>query len=121
MIPLPDSYSVRLVDMPVNEGGMIMESPDGHINVYINARLSNPGQIRAATHEYEHWLHDDLNNGDDIKTVEYRAGHHRNKLSRLAMLKRARNFIPAKPKRIAVYHSYEDWKDDVIHKMGYME
>ena len=69
-LPDPDEYTVRLVDMPVTQGGMISESPDGHINIYINARLSREGQMDAAEHEFKHWLDDDLHNGKSIHDVE---------------------------------------------------
>lgn len=70
MIPMPDSYTVRLIDLPVSQGGMISEDPDGHINVYINARLSSSGQNTAAWHEWEHWYNDDLNNDRDIREAK---------------------------------------------------
>lgn len=92
MISMPDDYTVRLVDMPVTQRGMISESPDGHINFYINARLSATGQMGAAYHEWKHWLNDDLNNSDDIKTVEQRAG---SKLDRIkGHIFRARDLLP---------------------------
>lgn len=120
MMELPDDYTVRLVDMPVAEGGMISESPDGHVNVYINARWSTSGQFRAAEHEYEHWINDDLNNDDGIQTVENRAHHRRDKMSRLATLKRASE-LPRPAKYRPKYHAYDDWKDDVLHKMEYRQ
>jgi len=119
-LKLPDSYTVRLVDMPVAQGGMISEDPDGHLNVYINARWSSTGQFRAAEHEYEHWLNDDLNNNDDIHTVENRANYNRNKLSRLATLKRASE-LPRPAKYRPKLKTYEDWKDDVLHRMDYWQ
>ena len=106
MIPLPDDYTVRLVDMPVREGGMISEDPDGHINVYINARLSSTGQHTAAYHEWEHWYNDDLNNDTDIREVEGR--------KRLPTLKRARDLTPGRYMQPA---DAEEWKDDIIHRL----
>lgn len=120
MMEIPDDYTVRLVDMPVAEGGMISESPDGHVNVYLNARWSTTGQFRAAQHEYEHWLHDDLNNNETIQVVENRAGHRHDKLSRLATLKRASE-LPQPAKHKPKYNEYEDWKDDMLHTMEYID
>ena len=66
----PDSFTVRLVDLPTTQKGFICEDIDGHINVYINARLSHTGQMDAARHEYRHWLSDDLRNDRPIQEVE---------------------------------------------------
>lgn len=108
MIPMPDSYTVRLVDMPVNQGGMISEDPDGHINVYINARLSDAGRHTAAAHEWEHWYNDDLHNDRDIREVEGR------KARRLKQLMRARDLMPRRPAPPA---DMDEWKDDIIHRL----
>lgn len=67
---LPDSYTVRLIDMPVNLGGMISEDPDGHVNVYINARHAHDQQMLDAKHELDHWRDDDLHNSMTIKQIE---------------------------------------------------
>ena len=115
MIELPDNYTVRLVNMPVHQGGMICESPDGHVNVYINARLSSTGQMDAAKHEYKHWLNGDLDNDNDIRQAEVRAGH-KNKRRLLATLKLASELTPP-----TKHQQYDDWKDDVLHKLGYWE
>ena len=106
MIPMPDSYTVRLIDMPVRQGGMISEDPDGHINVYLNARLSNVGQMDAAYHEWKHWLDDDLNNGKGIREVENddRAGRSK----RLPKLKRARDLMPKPKIRLNPFSGLED-------------
>lgn len=77
---LPDDCTIRLVDMPVGVGGRISECPDGHVDIYINARLSEAGRRRAAEHELEHWREDDLHNGLDIRVVE---GRHARKLPKL--------------------------------------
>ena len=91
MKSLPDDYTLRLVDLPTAVGGLISEGPDGHIDVYINARHSHAGRLRAAEHEFDHWRNDDLHNGLDIREVE---GRHANPLPPLI---RARDLIP-KPK-----------------------
>ena len=115
MIPMPDSYTVRLVDMPVNQGGMISEDPDGHINVYINARLSDAGRHTAAAHEWEHWYNDDLHNDRDIREVE---GGTR-KARRLKMLMRARDLMPkpAPKPRPPLITDMDKWKNDIIHRL----
>ena len=88
MKQLPDDYTIRLVDMPISVGGRISECPDGHIDVYINARLSQDGRLRAADHEFDHWRHDDLHNDLDIRQIEGRNAH------RLPMLFRASDLLP---------------------------
>lgn len=121
MQELPDSFTVRTIDMPTAVCGTIAESPDGHINIYINARLSHAGQIDALEHELEHWRNDDLNNeDDDIRTIEYRADH----MEPTARLVRAKDIKPPKPKpnRItAPQRAYNapqtDWQDDIYNKL----
>ncbi|MDO4866339.1 MAG: hypothetical protein Q4C10_07245 [Clostridia bacterium] len=85
---LPDDYTIRLVDLPISVGGRISECPDGHIDVYINARMSRDGQYRAADHEFDHWRNDDLHNGLDIRLVEGRDAH------KLPPIFRARDLLP---------------------------
>ena len=65
-------YTVRLVDLPCSVGGFITESPDGHLNIYINARRSYEAQLESFRHEYDHMINDDLNSDEDIQTVERR-------------------------------------------------
>lgn len=94
--PMPDDYTVRLVDLPVSVGGRIEEGPDGHLDIYINARLSSVGQHTAAYHEWEHWLNDDLHSNRDIREVE---GHvPSRKPGKLPPLMRARDLMPPPPR-----------------------
>lgn len=88
MKQLPDDYTIRLIDMPVSVGGRVSETPDGHIDVYLNARHSHAGRLRAAEHEFDHWRNGDLHNGIDIREVE---GRH---ARRLPPLIRARDLAP---------------------------
>ena len=112
MIPMPDDYTVRLVDMPTSVGGRIEEGPDGHLDVYINARLSNVGQHTAAYHEWEHWLNDDLHSDRDIREVE---GHvPSRKPGKLPPLIKARDLIRPKAVRFA---DAPEWRDDMLHRM----
>lgn len=118
---LPDNYTIRLLNLPITEGGMISEDPDGHINIYLNARLSSSGRLKAADHEFNHWYNDDLNNHDSIQKVERRADRQTKDKRLLCTLKRARDLQrPAnrlsQPKRVQ-FHTYEDWKDDIIHTL----
>jgi hypothetical protein len=68
----PDDCTVRLIDMPVSVGGRISECPDGHIDIYINARHSEAGRRRDLEHELEHWQNDVLHNDLGIRAVEGR-------------------------------------------------
>lgn len=72
MTSWPEDCTVRLIDMPVSVGGRISECPDGHIDIYINARHSEAGRRRDLAHELEHWRNDDLHNDLDIRAVESR-------------------------------------------------
>ena len=65
--------TIRLIDMPYDVGGAISEDIDGHINVYINARYSHAGQLRAWAHERDHIERDDLHNDLGIRQVEGRS------------------------------------------------
>ena len=84
----PDDCTVRLIDMPVSVGGRISECPDGHIDIYINARHSEAGRRRDLEHELDHWRNDDLHNGLDIRTIEGRHAHQ------LPPLIRASDLLP---------------------------
>ena len=92
---LPDDYTVRLIDLPASVGGAISETPDGHVDVYLNARHSHDGQLRAADHEFDHWRHDDLHNGLDIHQIEGRDGRP------LPPLMRARDLMPVPEETVA--------------------
>ena len=104
-----DEYTIRLVDMPVAQGGMISESPDGHINIYINARLSHDGQRRAAKHEFDHMVNDDLHNGKSIREVE---GH-----CPLPKLIRASDLKPRKKINL----DFGEWRDDILFKLPFFD
>ena len=115
-LPMPDEYTVRLVDMDVREGGMISEDPDGHINVYINARLSSTGQHTAAYHEWEHWYNDDLNSDKDIQKIETRPDAR--KRPYLPPLMRAGELL--EKSRAAARLSAakrDDWQNDIYNRM----
>lgn len=68
-----DEYAVRLLDMPASVGGFIKESPDGFVNIYINARHSWHGQRRSFRHELRHAEHDDLHSTEPLAIIEARA------------------------------------------------
>ena len=120
-LPMPDSYTVRLVDdMPIRQGGMIAESPDGHINVYINARLSSTGQHTAAFHEWEHWYNDDLNNDRSIQEVE--GAPARTDDAQMPPMKRARDLIPKEKQPVRTsLAGFTDWGSDIIHRLPYYD
>ena len=68
-----DDCTVRLIDLPEAVGAILAVDEDGHNNVYVNARWGYNGQRRAYKHEMKHIVNDDMNNADDIRTVEARA------------------------------------------------
>lgn len=64
-------YTIRMRDdLPSSVPAFIAESPDGHINIYLNSRLSHDKQREGLKHEIDHYERDDLHNGHDIHTVE---------------------------------------------------
>lgn len=87
-------YTVRLIDMPVRAGGMISESPDGHLNIYINARHSYKKQRKSFKHELNHAENDDLHSDEDIQTIEARADGLPETLRGIPHLFRASDLLP---------------------------
>lgn len=69
-LPLPDDCAVRLIDLEPGVDGLIAVDEDGFVNIYINARLSRDGQLRALRHELRHFHRDDLYSDRDIREVE---------------------------------------------------
>ena len=68
---IPDDCTVRMTDaLPLTVGGFVCESPDGHRNVYLNARLTRARQLRSIDHEFRHVKRDDLHNDRPIREVE---------------------------------------------------
>ena len=67
---LPDHCAVRLLDLDPGVGGLIAVDEDGFVNIYINARLSRDGQLRALRHELRHYERGDLYSDADIREVE---------------------------------------------------
>ena len=92
---IPDNCTVRMVDLPVDCGGMVSMSPDGHFNIYLNARLNHATQRKKFLHELRHILNDDFNNSDDIYTVESRADAHATGSRRLPRLFKASDLLPS--------------------------
>ena len=93
----PDDYTVRLVDLPVDCGGMVSLSPDGHFNIYLNARLDRATQREKFLHELRHILNDDFFNDDDIHTVESRADAYATPRHHLPRLFKASDLLQQTP------------------------
>lgn len=72
-LPLPENCRVRLVDLPVQAGGLISVDEEGFVNIYLNARLSRDAQREALQHELRHHYRGDLYSDADIRTVEREA------------------------------------------------
>jgi hypothetical protein len=90
----PDDYAVRLLDMPASVGGFIKESPDGFLNIYINARHSREGQRRSCRHELRHAENDDLRSTEPLEVIEARAAGVDPRLKAIPHLLRARDLLP---------------------------
>ena len=67
---LPENSVVRLVDLDPGTGGLISVDETGFVNIYINARLSHDGRLRALRHELQHYYRGDLYSDTDIREVE---------------------------------------------------
>ena len=71
MMRIPDNCTVRLTDrLPLRVGGFVAESPDGHLNIYLNARLAAARQRRSLDHELDHIRRGDLHSGRPICEIE---------------------------------------------------
>ena len=102
---IPDDCTVRLIDLPYRVGGTVALSPDGHYNIYINARSGDARRRASLDHELRHIENGDFFNTDDIRTVEARASRRTVRLSAIPQLMRARDLLPkpaAEPARPAV-------------------
>lgn len=89
-----DEYTVRLIDLPYSVGGMIAESPDGHLNIYINARHGYQKQRKSLRHELRHAENDDLHSDEDIRAIEARADGLPAPLRPIPRLMRAVDLLP---------------------------
>ena len=94
---MPDDSTVRLIDLPVECDGMVSLSPDGHFNIYLNARLDHETQRKKFQHEVAHIENDDFFNDDPIEVVEARADGLPAPLKSIPRLIRARDLIPPSP------------------------
>lgn len=89
-----DEYAVRVVDMPVSVGGFVTESPDGFLNIYINARHTSAKQRRSFRHEMTHAEEDDLHSDEPLAVIEARADGTDVRLKAIPHLMRARDLLP---------------------------
>ncbi|MBR7189054.1 MAG: ImmA/IrrE family metallo-endopeptidase [Clostridia bacterium] len=96
-----NEYAVRLLDLPEGVGGFITESPDGFLNIYINARHPLDRQRRSLRHELRHAERDDLHSTEPLAIIEARADGLPAPLKAIPQLMRARDLLPVpepKPK-----------------------
>lgn len=99
-----DEYAIRLLDLPEGVGGFITESPDGFLNIYINARHPLDRQRRSLRHELRHAEEDDLHSTEPLALIEARADGLPAPLKAIPQLMRARDLLPVpepKPKSVA--------------------
>ena len=92
-----DEYAVRVVDMPVSVGGLVTESPDGFLNIYINARHTSAKQRKSFRHELTHGENDDLHSAEPLAVIEARADGTDIRLRAIPHLMRARDLLPSFP------------------------
>lgn len=70
MMPTPDEYCIRAVDLPYTVRGMIVFDENDFANIYINSRLSREEQQLALRHELRHLRMNDAYNDTDIRIAE---------------------------------------------------
>ena len=93
-----DEYAVRLLDLPEGVGGFVTESPDGFLNIYINARHTSAKQKKSFRHEMTHGENDDLHSAEPLAVIEARADGTDVRLKAIPHLMRARDLLPPPPK-----------------------
>ena len=93
-----DEYAVRVMDLPVSVGGFVTESPDGFLNIYINARHTSAKQKKSFRHEMTHGENDDLHSQEPLAVIEARADGADVRLKAIPHLMRARDLLPPPPK-----------------------
>lgn len=97
---MPDNCTVRLADLPYDVGGFVSESPDGHLNIYLNARLSSLKNKRSARHELKHIAEDDLHSARTIYAVEGASEHSVDVCASIPGVMRAVDLLPKKAPEI---------------------
>ena len=63
-------YFVRVVDLPVQIGGMVTPNDDGTFSIYLNARNTAERRAKSCAHEVGHIESDAFYNGKSIEEVE---------------------------------------------------
>ena len=66
-----DEYRVRQLDLPHSVKAFVAMDEEGFNNIYVNSRLTQEEQYKAAAHELRHVAKDDFYNDDSIRGVEY--------------------------------------------------
>lgn len=95
MTRIPDDCTVRLLDLPPGVHGFICMSPDGHSNIYINARDSRARQRRALDHELTHFVRGDLDSAEPVRVIEARVSRRRAvRIPAIPQLVKARDLLP---------------------------
>ena len=92
-----DEYAVRVMDLPVSVGGFVTESPDGFLNIYINARHTSAQQKNPCRHELRHAENDDLHSQEPLAVIEARADGADVRLKAIPHLMRARDLLSSLP------------------------
>lgn len=65
-----EDFFVRVVDLPVQIGGLVTPNDDGTFSVYINARNTADRQRQSFRHEVSHIENNDFYNEKPIEEVE---------------------------------------------------
>lgn len=63
-------YFVRVVDLPVQIGGMVTPNDDGTFSIYLNARNTAERRAKSCDHEVDHIESGDFYNNKNIAEVE---------------------------------------------------
>ena len=65
-----NDYVIRQLDLPYGVKGFVALDDEGFPNIYVNSRLTQEEQYKAATHELKHIACGDFFSDADIRSVE---------------------------------------------------
>lgn len=72
---MPDDITIRVDDdLPCD--GMVLESPDGHSNIYVSGKLCKEKQQQVCLHEIAHVKYGHLHDDRDVMLLEEEANEY---------------------------------------------
>ena len=66
----PDNVFIHIMNLPDGTREMVSPNEDGTYSIFLNAKLSNEGQLKAYRHAMQHIARDDFDSYADVQTIE---------------------------------------------------